>query len=95
MGIIKKFAIVIAIAIVCMLIVMPQKVNAIDMTGIMDGAENFINSAEDRELFNKDKEKERHRSSIFYYANNRDCASNFGRFSSWNSVYNIWCYRTS
>lgn len=58
MKVIKKLAIV-TVIITCILAVMPQKTNAIDLTGVMTGADNFLEGAENRELFDKDVQKER------------------------------------
>lgn len=94
MEVIKKITIVI-FTIACILAVMPQKVDAIDFSGVMTGGDKFIEGAEERQLFDKDKEKERHRSNLFHNVNHRNNSYNCCRISSRHSAYCNWICRTS
>ena len=59
MRITKKIAIIV-FTIFCVVMLMPQKIDAVNVnpTSIMNGADKFIENAENRELFDKDSEKD-------------------------------------
>lgn len=55
---ITKKLIVIIFALLFVISIIPQKVNAINTTSIMDGADHFLEEANNEALFDADKEKE-------------------------------------
>lgn len=59
MKITKKIAIIF-FTILCIVMLMPQKIDAVNInpTSVMNGADKFITNAENRELFDKDSEKD-------------------------------------
>lgn len=57
MQVIKKLMLMI-FTILFVISIVPQKVNATDTTSIINGADRFLEGAENRALFDADKEKE-------------------------------------